>query len=260
MSSDCLGVKAFLWYQPCWMIHNWSLAPIQVVSRRKSSCSPDQGYLALTHYRFTVDYVCVCVCVCVCLSMQASHRPDFHGLTSERASLGKICCPWRDQREIFINHLHNKYWTQPERSQPFGGHPHQKCANTSQSPPADPSQPPWNCISDPLIWLIYHTHCSDLLIPTRSLWDGELLLAGRSNVNMWSFSDETTSSFRSQQPFFSVLHVLFIAAVWPVWCHCYHMNMSLTCQWCLQFPLDLLCSKCRTISIFPLSKNMVDGG
>lgn len=86
-------------------------------------------------------------------------------------SFGKICCPWRDQREFFINHLHNKYWIQPERSKPFDGHPRQKCANKPPSLSADPSLHPWNHISDPLSWRIYHTHCSDLLIPTCSLWD-----------------------------------------------------------------------------------------
>lgn len=104
--------------------------------------------------------------------------------------LARYLGPWQDQREIFINHLHNKYWSQPARSKPFDGHPRQKCANTPPSPPADPPECPWNHISDPLSWLIYHMHHLGLLIPTHSLWDCELLLAGRSNVNIWYFSDE----------------------------------------------------------------------
>lgn len=105
-------------------------------------------------------------------------------------SLGKISCPWGDQREIFIYHPHNQYWSQPVRSKPFDGHPRQKCANTPPSTPADPPECPCNRISDPLSRLIHHTHKLDLLIPTCSLWDCEPLLAGRSNINIWLFSDE----------------------------------------------------------------------
>lgn len=60
------------------------------------SCSPDLGYLALTSCR----EVCRCVWErervsqsIVCVSTQASHRPDFHGLTSERASLWQDILP-----------------------------------------------------------------------------------------------------------------------------------------------------------------------
>ena len=107
-------------------------------------------------------------------------------------SLGKISCPWRDQREIFINHPHNKYWIRPERSKPFRWTPSpEMCKHTSKS-----ACWPTRASLEPHLWPTYisHTQHSDLLIPTCSLWDCELLLAGRSNVNIWYLSDKTTSS------------------------------------------------------------------